>query len=220
MKRWLPRVRPLSSLSVQEKIRPQQGFCPSEESCPSTARSLFVKVCVPRLGISRMTPHAIGAEVRCFQKLRCAMHSRSANVWILCSEMDAPRAQQTCSPLPRGPSSACTASVGLALGFLGETCTSAVNTSGSHSVRLATSGQMLRDDVGPTAHNTALGSPVPSRTDIPIGSSTHPAQVLCAAEACWTREAGGSWLIHWLWAGFSTTSQLDRVCLHKLNPHT
>lgn len=87
------------------------------------------------------------------------MRSRSANVWVLCSEGDAPRAKQTCSPLVLGPNGTCAVSASLAWAFLGEVSASAVNRSGRHGVRLATSGQMLRDDAGPAAHRSALGDP-------------------------------------------------------------
>lgn len=50
-------------------------------------------------------------------------------------------------------------SASLAWAFLGEVSASAVNRSGRHGVRLATSGQMLRDDAGPAAHSSALGHP-------------------------------------------------------------
>lgn len=80
------------------------------------------------------------------------MHSWRANIWVLGGEINLPRAQQTCSPLPLGPSSEYTVSAGLAWAFLGE-----ASATGSHSARFVTSGQMLRDYVGPPAHNTALG---------------------------------------------------------------
>lgn len=117
MKLQLPRVRALSPLPVQEKIRPKQEFCPSEASYPSTARSLFAKVSMPRPGISRMTPTLEVQQVWCFQKLTCAMHSWSTNVWVLRRETDTPRAQQTCSPLPPGTKQCMHSEWGPCLGF-------------------------------------------------------------------------------------------------------
>lgn len=100
MKQQLPRVRSVSPLSVQENIWPQQEFCPSEESYPSTARSLSVKAGIPQPGISQTTPALELQQVWCFQKSACTVHSWSTNIRVLCRETDAPRVLQTCSPPP------------------------------------------------------------------------------------------------------------------------
>ena len=151
------------------------------------------------------------------------MHSWSANVWVLRRETDAPRVQQTSSALPLGPSSARAASAGLAWTFLGEASASAVNRSGSHNARLARSGQILRDDVGPTAHNTALGHPGARDPGLCHLVQTYPKELRPTRLRCCVllRHLGlGKLGAHPLALGwFCTASQLDQVGLPKLNPH-
>lgn len=89
----------------------------------------------------------------------------------------------------------------LAQAALGGASVSAVNWSGSHSVRLATSGQMLEMMSSPL-HTTLLWGSGPM-SDTPRGASTHLAQVLYPAEAPWLRKLG---LLHCFGLVFTTST--------------
>lgn len=150
MKPRLPRLRASSPLSIQEIIRPQQESGPGEESYPSTLWSLFVKVSVPPPGIPWMTPTL---------EVQQAWWSQKTDTWneflqhkhVSCAERPM---LPGCSKLLSSPpgTKQCVRSEcrHLAWAFLGEALASAVNRTGAHWVRLAVSGQMWRDNVGPT----------------------------------------------------------------------